>query len=123
MTFEELKNHCLSKAGAYIDFPFDDRTIVFKIGPKMFALSDIKDSEEKQRVNLKCNPDLASDLRNMYKGIIPGWHMNKKHWNTVMLNEDVEKEEILKLIDHSYKLVFKSLKKSEKEAIRLKNSL
>ncbi|BDU49708.1 MmcQ/YjbR family DNA-binding protein [Haliovirga abyssi] len=120
MNINDLKNYCLNKKGVYIDFPFDDRTITFKIGSKMFALSDIKTGEEKNlKVNLKCNPELAMDLRNIYEGVIPGWHMNKKHWNSVFLNSDIPINEIFKMIDHSYELVFKSLKKSEKAKIEV----
>lgn len=121
MNIETLKNYCLSKKAAQVDFPFDASTMVFKVASKMFALTDIEDNENELRVNLKCSPDLALDLREEYKGVLPGWHMNKKHWNTVMLNEDVPEETIFKMIDHSYELVYKSLKKSEKELIELKH--
>ncbi|KAF2956331.1 MmcQ/YjbR family DNA-binding protein [Marinitoga sp. 38H-ov] len=116
MDLENLKEYCLNKKGVWIDFPFDEENMVFKVGSKMFALTNI--NSERFWVNLKCDPFLSEKLREEYKGIIPGYHMNKKHWNTVYINEDVPDEKIKWLIDISYDLVFKSLKKSEKDEIK-----
>lgn len=118
MNINDLKEYCMSKKGTSIDFPFDDRTMVFKIGSKMYALTDIKVADEsEQRINLKCNPDLALDLRENFEAVIPGYHMNKKHWNTIYINKDMPQKQLFEMIDHSYSLIFKSLKKSEKEKI------
>jgi predicted DNA-binding protein (MmcQ/YjbR family) len=91
-------------------FPFDNDTLVFKVGDKMFALSSLlKWEQSTPTVNLKCEPDLALELRASYDAVQPGFHMNKKHWNTVTFNQDVDDEKLKDLIDHSYNLVFKSL--------------
>lgn len=107
MDFEELKSYCLSKKGAVQDFPFDDKTLVFKVGGRMFALINI--NSYPLRVNLKCDPILAVALRQEHEGITPGYHMNKKYWNTVLLNGDISKEKIYFMIDMSYDLVYNKL--------------
>ena len=117
MNLEDIKNYCLKKEGTKINFPFDDKTLTFIVGGKMFLLTDINAQELK--INLKCNPDLALFLRENYEAVIPGYHMNKKHWNTVCLGKDLPSEKIYELIDHSYELVFGSLTKKEKEKIKL----
>ena len=94
-------------------FPFDNKTIVWKVAGKMFCLGDIENFDS---INLKCNPEKAIELREQYSQIQPGYHMNKKHWNTVyfeLLSEDLIRE----LLDHSYDLVFESLPKKKKEEI------
>ena len=109
MTLEELRAFCLSKPGSRQDFPFDKDTLVFKTGSKMFALVNINNKPVK--VNLKCDPLLAQDLRQQYEDVQPGYHMNKKHWNTINCEGNLPDEEIKKLIDMSYELVVKSLTK------------
>jgi len=117
MTLNDLKDYCMKKPGAFINFPFDETTMTITVGKKIFFLTDVSSND--LRINLKCNPFIAQDLREEYKGIIPGYHMNKKHWNTVYIKSDVPKEKILELIDHSYTLVFNSLTKKEREHINL----
>ena len=117
MNLEDIKNYCLKKEGARINFPFDDKTLTFIVGGKMFLLTDINSQEPK--INLKCNPELAILLRENYTAVSPGYHMNKKHWNTICLNKDLPSEKIYELINHSYELVFGSLTKKEKEKIKL----
>lgn len=117
MTLNDLKEYCMKKPGASINFPFDETTMTITVGKKIFFLTDVSSND--LRINLKCNPFIAQDLREEYKGIIPGYHMNKKHWNTVYIKSDVPKEKILELIDHSYTLVFNSLTKKEREHINL----
>lgn len=112
---EDIKKECEKHKGVTIDFPFDDVTMVFRVGEKMFALCNIADEE--LRVNLKCNPELVPILREDYKGVIPGYHMNKKHWNTVYINSDVEWEKVKEMIAHSYTLVFNSLTKKLQKRI------
>lgn len=115
MKLKSLRDYCLNKTGVYETFPFDEETLVFKVGSKMFALTNIK--TDKLFVNLKCDPDMADGLRRDYTFIKPGYHMNKRHWNTVELSEASDEEFICWMIDNSYDLVFKSLKKNEKEEI------
>lgn len=115
MNREDLYAYCASKKAAEKTFPFDHEILVFKVMNKMFALSNI--NETVPRVNLKCDPDWSLLLREHYAAIEPGWHMNKKHWNTVVLDGTVPDEEIKELIDHSYNLVVKGLRKVDKEKL------
>lgn len=115
MKLDELRSYCLSKKGTSEDFPFDAWTLVFRVGSKIFAMTDIK--AVPLRVNLKCDPQRAVELRERYSEVQPGYYMNKKHWNTIDLEKDLSVELIKELIDHSYELVFKSLKRDEKEKI------
>lgn len=87
--------------------PFGPETLVFKIGGKMFALLSL---DKATHINLKCDPERAIELRESYSGVTPGFHMNKKHWNTICFNEDLEEKLVLELIDHSYALVAKKAK-------------
>lgn len=113
MFLEEFRAYCLSFDAVTENFPFDQQTLVFKVHGKMFALCDVEDFKS---INLKCNPEKAVDLRERYVGIIPGWHMNKTHWNTISVNEDVSKKLIFELTKHSYELVFSSLPKKIRQA-------
>lgn len=112
---EQFRNYCALKKGVSEGFPFDDETLVIKVGSKMFALTNIK--SEVFSVNLKCDPLMAEDLRREYDCIRPGYHMNKLHWNTVTADGTMTDEKLCWLIDLSYDLVFKGLKKSEKALI------
>ena len=113
MNVEEFRVYCLSKPLVTEEFPFDETTLVFKVAGKMFALTGLDDSEFK--VNLKCDPDRSVVLREEYESIRPGWHMNKKHWNTVHIDGSFPEELFVELIDHSYTLVVKSLPKKIRE--------
>lgn len=106
MNIEEFRNYCLLKRGVTEDFPFDATTLVFKVSGKMFALTDL---EGDFSVNLKCDPERAIQLREQYPSIIPGYHMSKKHWNTIMIDGSVDNDLLLELIDHSYNLVVSGL--------------
>ncbi|OPA73877.1 MmcQ-like protein [Paenibacillus selenitireducens] len=108
-------DYCLTKPGTSLTYPFGVEVQVFKVGTKMFALmpSDVPASN----ISLKCDPMRAASLREQYAEIQPGYHLNKKHWNTVQLHGDLTDEEIRMLIDHSYELVFKGLTKAEKTEI------
>ena len=108
MFLDDLRNHCIQKIGVTEGFPFDKGTLVFKVFGKMFALVDVDDF---QFINLKCDPEKSLELRELFHGIQPGYHMNKKHWNSVFLNEDVSDELLLELMDCSYRLVYDSLPK------------
>jgi predicted DNA-binding protein (MmcQ/YjbR family) len=110
MNLEMYYEYCLSKKGVTEHFPFDEDTLVFKVGGKMFALSSLSQWEKGQpAVNLKCDPERAEELRAEYVDIQPGFHMSKTHWNTIMINASVSDMLVKKLIDHSYELVFGSL--------------
>jgi predicted DNA-binding protein (MmcQ/YjbR family) len=119
MNLETYYEYCLSKKGVTEHFPFDEDTLVFKVGGKMFALSSLSQWEKGEpSVNLKCDPDRAQELRAQYDDIKPGYHMSKVHWNTIEVNKDASDSLIKELIDHSYELVFKSLtKKIQSEII------
>jgi len=114
MNFEELDAYLLSKKGASFDYPFDEKTRVYRIENKIFALF----SDEKPLcINLKCDPIYALELRLVYHGITPGYHMNKKHWNTITLDKDVDDIFLKELIDHSYTLIYDKLTKKQKECL------
>ncbi|WP_281637088.1 MmcQ/YjbR family DNA-binding protein [Flavobacterium marginilacus] len=121
MNLETYYEYCLSKKGVTEHFPFDEDTLVFKVGGKMFALSSLLQWEKgNPHMNLKCDPERAQELRAEYDAIQPGFHMSKVHWNTISVNQDVPNTLLKELIDHSYELVFKSLtKKIQTEIIDL----
>lgn len=108
MSLEEIYLFCVNKPGVTEHFPFDDKTLVFKVFGKMFALIDV---ENPSGLNLKCDPERALVLRESHRGIKPGFHMNHKHWNTVSLHSGVNNILIKELIDHSYQLVYAGLPK------------
>lgn len=114
MDIESFRNYCIEKTGVTEEFPFDENTLVFKVAGKMFALLDVEDFES---INLKCDPEKAVELREKYEGIRPGYHMNKKHWNTVMADGSVPDRLVYTLTDHSYELVVKGLPKKEREKL------
>jgi predicted DNA-binding protein (MmcQ/YjbR family) len=111
MNIEDFREFCLAMAGVTEDTPFDENTLVFKVMGKMFALADIQDFES---INVKCNPEIALELRERYSSVIPGYHMNKKHWNTLILNGELNDIELKHWIKHSYDLVVDSLPKKIK---------
>lgn len=112
MNIQQLYEFCLSKKGVTEHFPFDEDTLVFKVGGKMFCLTSLKVWENGMpSMNLKCDPEKAIELRAEYEAIRPGYHMSKVHWNSVDLNKDVSDKMMCELINHSYDLVFKSLPK------------
>ena len=115
MDLESFREYCLGKPGATEGAPFGEDTIVFKVGGKMFALASL--DEVPPQVNLKCDPDLALELRDRYEEVRPGYHMNKKHWNTVALSGGVPTAELRRMIDHSYEEVLASLTKKERAKI------
>lgn len=115
MHIEEFRDYCLAKKGVEETFPFDEQTLVFKVMGKMFALTGLE--RVPFQVNLKCDPDRAIELREEYEDIQAGWHMSKKHWNTVLFEGDLEEKMLLELIDHSYDLVVQKLKKKDRELL------
>jgi predicted DNA-binding protein (MmcQ/YjbR family) len=107
MDLAEFREYCLTKLGASEETPFGPDVLVFKVSGKMFALAAF--DEVPTTVNLKCDPDLALDLRDRYEQIKPGYHMSKKHWNTVEIESGIPDVELRRMIDHSYELVIKHL--------------
>ena len=108
MNVEQIREHCISKKEVTESFPFNEFVLVFKVAGKVFALIDLGEPDS---INLKCDPEKAIELREQYDDILPGFHMNKKHWNTVMLNGLLNEKLILELINHSYEMVVKSMGK------------
>ena len=118
MNIQQLYEFCLSRLAVTEHFPFDEDTLVFKVGGKMFALTSLKEWEkENASINLKCNPEKALELRTEFEAINAGFHMSKTHWNTVDFNRDVSDKMIFELINHSYDLVFNSLSKKMQNEI------
>lgn len=123
MNIQQLYEFCLSKKAVTEHFPFDEDTLVFKVGGKMFCLTSLKEWENgTPALNLKCDPEQAEELRAQYEAINPGYHMSKVHWNTVDFNSDVSDKLMRELINDSYDLVFKSLtKKNQNEILQSDN--
>ncbi|OAB25212.1 Predicted DNA-binding protein, MmcQ/YjbR family [Flavobacterium fryxellicola] len=123
MNLESYYEYCLAKKGVTEHFPFDEDTLVFKVGGKLFALTSLSQWEKGEpSVNLKCDPERAQELRAEYDSIQPGFHANKTHWNTIAINKSVSDALVKELINHSYDLVFKSLtKKLQNEILELEN--
>ena len=115
MNVERFRDYCLHKPGTTEDSPFGPEHLVFKVGGKMFALLAFE--EIPPTANLKCDPDLALELRDRYEEVRPGYHMNKKHWNTVQIDGAIPQQELQKMVDHSYQLVVKSLPRAERERL------
>lgn len=109
MDIESIRIFCLAKKATTEGFPFDESTLVFKVAGKMFALLSL--DTQPSRINLKCDPEKAIDLRERYTSIRPGYHMNKAHWNTIELDGMLHSELITELINHSYQLVVSKLTK------------
>ncbi len=115
MNIEEIRDYCLQKPGVTEGLPFGEDTLVFKVGEKLFLLMSISSGD---RFNVKCDPELAVELREQYTEVQPGYHMNKKHWNTVYTNGALTQKQLCDMIDHSYNLVLNSLPKKLQEQIR-----
>jgi predicted DNA-binding protein (MmcQ/YjbR family) len=107
MDLAEFRDYCLAKPHVTEGTPFGETVLVFKVAGKMFALASFDDVPV--RVNLKCDPDRALELRDRYEQVRPGYHMNKKHWNTVEIDSGIPDAELRRMIDHSYDLVVQSL--------------
>jgi len=114
MDYKELDSYLLSKKGAAFDYPFDKTTRVYRVANKIFALFV---DEEPLRINLKCDPLYALELRSLHESVKGGYHMNKKHWNTVTLGGDVDDTLLKELIDHSYELVYGKLSRKQRELL------
>jgi predicted DNA-binding protein (MmcQ/YjbR family) len=115
MDLAQFREYCLSKPHATEGTPFGPDVLVFKVGGKMFALAAL--DKVPATVSLKCDPDLALDLRDRYAQVKPGYHINKKHWNTVEIETGIPDAELRKMIDHSYELVVRTLPKVKREKL------
>ena len=109
MNIEEIHEYCLSKKGVTESFPFNDTALVFKVAGKMFAVLDL--SEDERGITLKCDPELAIQLREQYPEVTPAWHFNKQYWNGVDLNGSLTDTQLKEWIDHSYDEVVRTLPK------------
>jgi predicted DNA-binding protein (MmcQ/YjbR family) len=117
MDIEQLREYCLSKTAAEETIPFGPDTLVYKVGGKVFLLTGL-DGED-LRFNVKCDPAKAVELREEFSCVLPGYHMNKKHWNTIVVNGSVSSKQLKEWIDHSYELVVASLSKKLREKLEL----
>lgn len=115
MQVDAFRDYCMKKAGATESAPFGPEHIVFKVGGKMFVLLAL--DEVPTTANLKCDPDRALELRDRYEEVRPGYHMNKKHWNTVVIDGGIPDAEVRKMIDHSYELVLRALPKRTRDKL------
>ncbi|MFP4025205.1 MAG: MmcQ/YjbR family DNA-binding protein [Thiohalospira sp.] len=115
MNIEDFRNYCLSKKGVTEELPFDETTLVYKVMGKMFALTDTEDDFS---INLKCNPEKVIELREHYPdSVLPGYHMNKKHWNTILIDGKISDKKLYQWIDDSYQLVVEKLAKAQKQQL------
>jgi len=113
MNNEEIREYCLAKPGVTEGFPFNDTALVFKVAGKMFTLLDL--SEDSSGLSLKCDPELAIELREQHTEVTPAWHFNKQHWNGISLQGKISSNQLQEWIDHSYTIVVESLPKSKRE--------
>lgn len=119
MDYDAARTYLLARPEATEDFPFGPDARVFRVCHKMFALLAEKDGIA--RVNLKCDPQEALALRDVFDAVLPGYHMNKSHWNTVLLDGSIPVPELERMMDRSYGLVVKSLKKAERQALEIRH--
>ena len=115
MTTKDLTEYCLSKLGAVLEYPFGPEPAVFKAGGKIFAL--VYDEDGIAKISLKCDPALADLLRQKFAAVVPGYHLNKMHWNTISCDGSIDYDEIFGQIDHSHELIMKSLTKKIREQL------
>lgn len=125
MTFESFREYCLSKPGTTEDYPFDGSSVWIKVAGKLFALAnaiEMKMGKEEvppfHFINLKCDPERAIELREEHEAIQPGWHMSKKHWNSIYPKQGIKDSFIKELIDHSYEVVVAGLPKNVREELQ-----
>lgn len=117
MNIESISEYCRKKKGVTEDFPFDEDTLAIRVLNKIFLLASLE--KIPLQINLKCDPEYAVELREKYDSVQPGYHMNKSHWNTVILDGTIPVTELREMIDHSYKQVVKGLKKDDQKMLRM----
>ena len=115
MDIESLREYCLKKKAAEETFPFGDSTLVFKVKGKIFLLASLDASP--LQFNVKCDPEKIEDLREQYEDVLPGYHMNKRHWNTVIIRGNIPEKALRNMIDESYRLVVKSLSQKDQKGL------
>lgn len=115
MNIEQIREHCLKKKGVTEEFPFNEDTLVFKVAGKIFLLASLETIP--LQINLKCDPEKAIELREEYDSVQPGYHMNKKHWNTIIIDGTIPINKIFDWIDDSYLLVVAGLNKNERKML------
>jgi len=115
MNIEEIREYCITKPAVTEGFPFNDTALVFKVAGKMFALLDL--SEDSRGISLKCDPELAIELRGRHAEVTPAWHFSKIHWNGIALTGSITEKQLKEWIDHSYEIVRKSLTRKQKEEL------
>jgi predicted DNA-binding protein (MmcQ/YjbR family) len=116
MNIEQIREYCLKKKGVTEEFPFDEETLVFKVMGKIFLLASLESFP--LQINIKCDPEKAFELREEYEAVQPGYHMNKKHWNTIIIDGSVPVKQVFEWIDDSYNLVVAGLKKSDLKKLK-----
>ena len=116
LNIEQIREHCLKKKAVTEEFPFDEETLVFKVAGKMFMLASVESIP--LQINLKCDPEKAVELRVEYDSVQPGYHMNKKHWNTVFIDGTIPERKMLDWIDDSYSLVVAGLTKTQRKNLK-----
>jgi len=116
LTLDVIKAYCLAKPGSSAGYPFGEGTLVFKVLDRMFALCS--EDEQPLRINLKCDPDDALALRAQYSAIVPGYHMNKRHWNSLIMDGSLPDNLVFELIDHSYHLVVAKMSQTKQRKLR-----
>jgi predicted DNA-binding protein (MmcQ/YjbR family) len=115
MDIESLREYCLLKKAVKEEFPFGDSTLVFKVRGKIFLIVSLDQSP--LQFNVKCDPEWAIELREAYEAVLPGYHMNKKHWNTVLVDGRLGEKMLREMIDHSYERVVKSLSQKDRKGL------
>ena len=115
MNIEAYRNYCLRKKSVTEEFPFDENTLVYKVKGKMFTATDV---DQFKSINVKCDPEKAVQLREAYSSVLPGYHMNKKHWNTILMDGSIPDQLVYQWIDDSYKLVVAQLPKGEQASLK-----
>jgi predicted DNA-binding protein (MmcQ/YjbR family) len=116
LSLDALRAYCLAKPGSSAGYPFGEGTLVFKVLDRMYALCS--EDERPLRLNLKCDPEDALALRAQYSSILPGYHMNKKHWNSLILDSSLPEKLVHELIDHSYSLVVAKMSQAKQRQLR-----
>ncbi|MGI6478605.1 MAG: MmcQ/YjbR family DNA-binding protein [Salinivirgaceae bacterium] len=116
LNVETIREYCIQKPFTTEEFPFDDVTLIFKVGGKMFAMIPL--DEPRLVISLKCSPERSVELREKYDSIQPAYHMNKRHWNMIFIDGSVPKKLIVELIDHSYDLVFNKLPRKKQSELK-----
>ena len=119
MNIEDFREYCLSRKGVTEETPFGPDTLVYKVMGKMFAATGL--DRVPFSVNLKCDPDEAVMLRDIFSGVLPGYHMNKRHWNTIVLDGSIPRGEIERMIDNSYSLVVAGLPRRQRQALQIRH--